>query len=514
MPHPSGNRHEIDPGHHAVTDEVVPQVVKPELLDAGGNAYQPHRLHKALGRFVLLAALRRGKQPFRIRCPAGVHRFQMLLQDIVKVHHTSLAVFCQPIRANGQLPVNFEENLNQPRHCWYPFKEGFSNQMVAEAVRQSAIGKTRPLLVVDPFGGSGTTALTSALLGHDSISIEVNPFCSFTTRVKCLAGGWHDNNFRNHAAEIAKTANRRDTPSPLEGISTFTERKGNEKWLFNKEVIRAFTATWRTIAGRESSYTPAFKLAAVRAAMDLCNAKKDGKCLRYVKNWKSLKYGNSEFFEHFSNVTSRMLNDVKIAPIDRKRQIKVVSGDTRLKLASIEDRSCDLLVTSPPYLNSFDYSDIYRPELFLGGFVDSNDQLRKIRLQTVRSHVQVKWGGETAVDNPMVEACVNALKAKRKFWNKKIPMMVEAYFHDMRSVLEDAARILKNGAEAWIVVSTSAYKGVHIPVDLILADLSAEFGFQLNGIYTLRALRAAGQQQHRFDIPGLPLRESLIILKR
>ena len=30
-----------------------------------------------------------------------------------------------------------------------------------------------------------------------------------------------------------------------------------------------------------------------------------------------------------------------------------------------------LCVTSPPYLNSFDYTDIYRPELFLGGFVQS-----------------------------------------------------------------------------------------------------------------------------------------------
>lgn len=409
---------------------------------------------------------------------------------------------------------NFEENLNQPRHCWYPFKEGFSNQLVAEAVRRSAIGRKQPLLVVDPFGGSGTTALTSALLGHDSISIEVNPFCSFTTRVKCLAGEWNDESFRSHTTEIVKAAKRRDTPSPLENTSTFTERKENQKWLFNKDVLRAFTATWETIATKENSYTPALRLAAVRAAMNLCNAKKDGKCLRYLEKWKSLKYGNPEFFEHFTNITNRMLNDVKIAPIDRKRNVKVVSGDTRLKLASIEDRSCDLLVTSPPYLNSFDYSDIYRPELFLGGFVDSNDELRKIRLKTVRSHVQVKWGGETDVDNPMVQATVNALRAKKKLWNKKIPTMVEAYFYDMRCVLREAARILKAGAEAWIVVSTSAYKGVHIPVDLILADLSAEFGFKLNGIYALRALRAAGQQQHRFDNPGLPLRESLIILKR
>jgi hypothetical protein len=65
-----------------------------------------------------------------------------------------------------------------------------------------------------------------------------------------------------------------------------------------------------------------------------------------------------------------------------------------------------------------------------------------------------------------------------------------------------------------IVVSTSAYKGVHIPVDLILADLGCEWGFTLKEVYVLRALRVAGQQQSDFKQLGLPLRESLIVLKR
>lgn len=77
-----------------------------------------------------------------------------------------------------------------------------------------------------------------------------------------------------------------------------------------------------------------------------------------------------------------------------------------------------------------------------------------------------------------------------------------------------AARVLKPEAEAWIVVSTSAYAGIQIPVDLILADLGAMTGFELKGVYVLRSLRAAGQQQRKFGTAGLPLRESLIILKR
>ena len=54
--------------------------------------------------------------------------------------------------------------------------------------------------------------------------------------------------------------------------------------------------------------------------------------------------------------------------------------------ATYEQKCVSIWVTSPPYLNSFDYSDIYRPELFLAGYVVNNRRLM-IRLQ-LRFHVQ------------------------------------------------------------------------------------------------------------------------------
>jgi hypothetical protein len=342
----------------------------------------------------------------------------------------------------------------------------------------------------------------------------VNPFCAFTSKVKCLPGIWNSERFRSVAASVIKTSKVNRAASPLEGKSSFSKYSGNDQWLFNKSVLRAFHGTWEAINKLDNSYAMPLKLAAIRSAMNSCNAKKDGKCLRYYNDWKKRNYDQDDFYDNFSSSIARMINDVKIAPIQTVRKSKVIMGDVRLKFGSVEDQSCDLLVTSPPYLNSFDYSDIYRPELFLGQFVESNDDLRKIRLKTVRSHLQVNWGGEVAVDNAMIKASVSALNAKADFWNKKIPTMVEAYFYDMRCVLKEAARVLKKGAEAWIVVSTSAYKGVHIPVDLILADLGCEWGFTLKEVYVLRSLRVAGQQQSDFKQLGLPLRESLIVLKR
>lgn len=60
-----------------------------------------------------------------------------------------------------------------PYQRWYRFKEAFSPRFVSAAV---ATLSRRPAVCVDPFGGSGTTALTCQFLGIQPVTIEVNPF--------------------------------------------------------------------------------------------------------------------------------------------------------------------------------------------------------------------------------------------------------------------------------------------------------------------------------------------------
>ena len=55
---------------------------------------------------------------------------------------------------------------------WRRFKEAFAPELVERALRET--GEVTHL--VDPFGGSGTTALTAQFLGAHTTTIEVNPF--------------------------------------------------------------------------------------------------------------------------------------------------------------------------------------------------------------------------------------------------------------------------------------------------------------------------------------------------
>ena len=94
--------------------------------------------------------------------------------------------------------------------------------------------------------------------------------------------------------------------------------------------------------------------------------------------------------------------------------------------------------------------------------------------------------------------------------------MVENYFIDLCDVLRESRRLVRKGGKAWVVVSTSAYAGIEIPVDLVLADIAGHVGWKVRELFVLRNLRASGQHSSKHLERGTspPLRESLLVLSR
>ena len=404
---------------------------------------------------------------------------------------------------------NFDMNVSLPRHRWYSFKEGFSEALVRLAVADTS-RRSRPLEILDPFSGSGTTLVSAGRFGHRGTGIEVNPFLAFAARAKCSSPRASQGAMTRSVDEVLQKG-RYERVSPLEGLSTFTEGPKLEKWLFNRSVLRGFTALDQAVS--RSDLGKPFRLALIAALMDCCNAKRDGKCLRYKKDWQSEGLTSADLRRAFKKRAAAVIRDCAVDDFTRGSG-KVLEGDARKVLCKLPSRSMDLIVTSPPYLNSLDYSDVYRPELFAGGFVASNADLRKVRLRTIRSHTQVAWAAAEEMASELIGPILKRMD-EADLWSVRLPQMVQSYFADMAIILQEAARVIRRGGKAWVVVSTSAYGGVEIPVDLILADIASSCGWKLEGIHVLRYMRAAGQHW-AYLRPGAPhpLRESLLILKK
>jgi DNA modification methylase len=404
---------------------------------------------------------------------------------------------------------SFIKNRELPRHRWLEFKEGFSAELVQVAISEANIKRPR---ILDPFSGSGTTVVEAARLGSKATAIEVNPFLFDVTSAKCHPSMEDTSKLSMWRDQILKGSCKEERSS-LEGQSTFTEDAGVDKWIFNTSVLRGYTALSTAIQGLDTSWKTAMKVASLSALMDSSNVRRDGKCVRYKKDWMQAGLSSRDFRNAFGIISQRIIDDLGADRLDGSLPT-LIRGDAKIELRKLKSNSHDLVVTSPPYLNSFDYSDVYRPELFAGGYVESNLDLRSIRLKTLRSHVQVERQFASTASSTLLEPILSELSGK-KLWSKRIPGMIASYFWDMKSILKELQRIVRPGGSSWLVVSTSAYGGVQIPVDLILADLGEQCGWALRGVYVLRRLRSAGQHwAHLEDNKKLPLRESVIVFDK
>lgn len=247
---------------------------------------------------------------------------------------------------------NFSANMEQPRHRWYEFKEGFSLTLVERAIRETKKdNKSTSFTVLDPFSGSGTSPLTALQSRCNAIGYEVNPFMSFVGKTKCQQ---RTKSIHDYTKELNRILVQRPfrLKSPLEGVSTFTGSGENGKWLFNLDVLRAYEALYQHIS--LSEYKDFFLLALITSAMQCCNAKKDGKCLRYLKNWKALNYTGANLRDTFKANALQMISDLERSPLLEGTR-DITQGDTRKLLQASEHDSADLIIFSPPYLNSMLY---------------------------------------------------------------------------------------------------------------------------------------------------------------
>lgn len=401
---------------------------------------------------------------------------------------------------------NYTDNKDLPRHRWYYYKEGFSPNLVKQAIEDHGLSNNG--LLIDPFNGSGTTTLTASLNGYESVGMEVNPFTSYLAKTKQL--NTDPSKVHNHRNDLINSVKKGAT-SPLLKYSTFSEKTGRKKWLFNSEVLNSFEGGWQHTNEINSYHVKRiFRLALIIAAMKNCNARKDGKCLRYRPTWKEKDLGKATFIQELDNILDIIEEDLSGTYLEGKANL--LNVDVRDKIPSVvKIDGFNLCVTSPPYLNTFDYTDIYRPELFLGKFVEDNKQLYDLRLKTVRSHVQASWE-EPEKENFGIlykKAIEPILESKEDLMHKNIPLMIQAYFEDMQKILRALKKKAAKKASLWLVVSTSAYAGIEIPVDLILGEIGTKTGWYLREVGVLRYLK---KRKSKYSKNITQLRESVVIL--
>lgn len=394
-----------------------------------------------------------------------------------------------------------------PFQSWRSFKEAFAPELTYRAIEETE-NVTR---VIDPFGGSGTTALAAQFLGATPTTIEVNPFLADLIEAKLTVYDL-DLVVKEYARIIQQAKGQHIAPKRffLSAPATFLEPGLNGRYLFSNGVAGRFSAFRDAIDGvTDANIARLFRVLLASAAVPVSNAIVSGKGRRYRKNWESRLIPPGAVDQHFERGVLSALFDLRRFATRKCRDYTLLRGDSRRLLSDVEET--DLAVFSPPYPNSFDYTDVYNIELWALGYLKSPADNRSLREATLRSHVQIlremdtPRTGNVALDRTMV--ALDRIRAT--LWNKRIPNMVGAYFVDMFVILSDLHRSLRTDGRVYMVVGDSRYGGVDVPVGAILTAQASDLGFKVVSSEPFRSMRASPQQGGRHE-----LAESLIVFQR
>ena len=296
--------------------------------------------------------------------------------------------------------------------------------------------------------------------------------------------------------------------------NTFQPRLNKDKWVFDIQVMDGILDIKYAINNHSKGiYRDLFKIALSSILLDISNVYRNGKCLSYKKDWKEKNITRSEVHEKFLIKLKEVISK-DIEKIDKTKTLINNSklcfyGDVRENLSKLNNNSIDLIITSPPYLNSRDYTDIYIAELWNLDLIKSYDELRLLRKKTFRSHVQIKHGNVELLDIKLLKQAIEKIELKKSdFWNTEIPQMIKAYFLDMEGLFKEFKIKMKPNRKIYFNVANSAYYGVEIKVDEIICEIAEKHGFVINEIREARQLKPSNQQKHQVK----SLRESVIVM--
>ncbi len=406
------------------------------------------------------------------------------------------------------LQATFKGGRGSPLHDWYPYLEGYSPDFV-NSVIDSFCPEASSIL--DPFCGSGTTALTGAVRGIATFYAEVNPVCRFITEAKLRAANLAAAERDAIAQRLESIAGRLDkilrSAKPCSRLRAAFAAAFGESAFFGdaafQDVLRL-----RTVLDAYEAADPdiaAFLQVAALRSLIPCSLLIRRGDLRY-KTEHELRRGTPKIADEMRASLRLIASDLHDAP-RASAPATLVCPDAR-EVGRHLGRRVDAIITSPPYLNGTNYFRNTKVELWFMRLLDGRAGLRTLRDAAITSGINDVTGSKSRgsvgeAGSGRLRKVLSAFSGNA--YDVRIPMMVRSYFGEMGRVFDAFADVVAPNGTVAIDLGDSCYGSVWVPADLIVADLMKARGFSLVDKVVLR------ERQSR---DGRKLNQSLQVFRR
>jgi tRNA G10 N-methylase Trm11 len=392
-----------------------------------------------------------------------------------------------------QQTINFSShlthkgNLKNTRYGWLRLTPAYSVHLVSSLLDTH---QEKYPVILDPFCGTGTTALVCAQKGIESDTTDINPFLTWLTRTKTKSYKTEEiETFRQVSNLVVERmlASEQQTVwiPPLHQI---------EKW-WDEHTLGLLSCAMHTINTVEKSISEnvvdLLKITFCRLLIDRANISFGHQSMSFKKNRNStlplLQLLEDETILSWKQAVST-ISDTAYSQVISQPQVLLC--DARNLSTKLEPNRYTCVITSPPYPNRMSYIRELRPYMYWLGYLQNARDAGVLDWKAIggtwgcaTSNVG-KWNPEYEMKIPYEDfyEIINKIAQKSELLSRYI----HKYFYDMVQHSEELFQVVRPGGFIHYVVGNSKFYDVVLPVESIFARLFESVGFISVSIRTIR----------------------------
>ncbi len=359
---------------------------------------------------------------------------------------------------------------NYATHGYHRYPAKFIPQIVQKLIKEYTLpGDT----VIDPFGGCGTTLVEAKLAGRKSYGFDINPVAKLITQAKITP--IKPKTLENELNNFINTYEISLPTSPTININRIT-------YWFDAQTIAELNRIYVAIKATKDLAVRRLFLCAFSHILKNCSKWLMKSTKPQVDPNKTITSPIDIFLPHLQSIINRntqfysLLQENKTLGVKTKMRL----GDSTKKLPILSN-SVDLIVTSPPYVTSYEYADLH--QLSLLWFGNDHKYFKKwkqyakdfnsFRKKFMGTSLKANYRSEV-LNSSTAENIVTQLSKR----DVGVCKNVAHYFSDMNKSFTEMFRILKPGHKACIIIGDTTLQNCYIANSQVAAEQMEKIGFE------------------------------------
>jgi len=364
---------------------------------------------------------------------------------------------------------------NEISHCYHHYPAKFIPQLIRCLLEEFTGGDD---YVWDPFCGSGTLNVEAFRNERNSLGSDINPVALLISRAKTTPLPPKKlTKYKNKLYELIRKSEIKNIKYYLR----YGVLNGNceelQKWFPESNLLelsnllyiiknntserkyRDFALCCFSSILKKTSY---WLNTSIKSQIDP-NKIPTSPIENFIKQFDRMERANEKFYEETNELDTRVI---------------LIKHDAKYNLPRSYRRKFDAVMTSPPYLVSYEYSDIFRLSSYFLYYQENYGQLNTNFIGTKRrKNIHRRLIEKFFTSDDYYRGLYQRLTENRLY----IP--ISNYYEEMRRFIYNANKNLKNHGKLILIVGDTKMRSISIPNAFILSKIADSYGFTLTETY-------------------------------